>query len=265
MKKLMSMSVALCLATALWGQSKQENFDFGWKFIEQDVKDAQLTSTDDSKWKNVDLPHDWDIFHAPDSTAPTGNGGGYFPGGTGWYRKQINDTKLKVDAGESIWLHFEGVYQNSEVYVNEKKVATHFYGYTPFKVNITPYIIKGVNTIAVKVDNSQQPNCRWYSGSGIYRHVWLEKYNANKMDDPQKLFVRTENIYGMSADGTHADSAAIHITYADKLNEIRILKDVELWSPDQPKLYDITVGELTVKHGVRSFSYDSQRGFLLNG
>jgi beta-galactosidase len=265
MKKLMSMSVALCLATALWGQSKQENFDFGWKFIEQDVMDAQLASTDDSKWKNVDLPHDWDIFHAPDSTAPTGNGGGYFPGGTGWYRKQINDTKLKVDAGESVWLHFEGVYQNSEVYVNEKKVATHFYGYTPFKVDITPYIIKGVNTIAVKVDNSQQPNCRWYSGSGIYRHVWLEKYNVNKMDDPQKLFIRTENIYGMSADGTHADSAAIRITYADKLNEIRILKDVELWSPDQPKLYDITVGELTVKHGVRSFSYDSKRGFLLNG
>ena len=115
------------------------------------------------------------------------------------------------------------------------------------------------------VDNSQQPNCRWYSGSGIYRHVWLEKYNENKMDDPEKLFVRTEKIYGMSADGTHADSAAIHVTYANQFDETRMLKNVELWSPQHPKLYPIQVGELTVKHGVRSFSYDAERGFLLNG
>lgn len=119
--------------------------------------------------------------------------------------------------------------------------------------------------MAVRVDNSRQPNCRWYSGSEIYRHVWLEKYNENKMDDPEKLFVRTEKIYGMSADGTHADSAAIHITYANQLDETRMLKNVELWSPQQPKLYPIKVGELTVKHGVRSFSYDAKKGFLLNG
>lgn len=144
-------------------------------------------------------------------------------------------------------------------------MGTHFYGYTPFKLNISPYIKKGVNTVAVRVDNSRQPNCRWYSGSGIYRHVWLEKYNENKMDDPEKLFVRTEKIYGMSADGTHADSAAIHITYANQLDETRMLKNVVLWSPQQPKLYPIKVGELTVKHGVRSFSYDAKRGFLLNG
>ncbi len=90
--------------------------------------------------------------------------------------------------------------------------------------------------------------------------MWLEKYNENKMDDPEKLFVRTEKIYGMSADGTHADSAAIHITYANQLDETRMLKNVVLWSPQQPKLYPIKVGELTVKHGVRSFSYDAKRG-----
>ena len=265
--KRMTLLLSLCLglSSTCWGQSKALNFDFGWKFMEKDVANAQLAKFDDSKWQRIDLPHDWDIYHAPKADAPTGNGGGYYPAGIGWYRKTFKDTDLKTGKGETLWLHFEGVYQNSQVYVNGTLVGTHFYGYTPFKLNISPYIKKGVNTVAVRVDNSQQPNCRWYSGSGIYRHVWLEKYNENKMDDPEKLFVRTEKIYGMSADGTHADSAAIHITYANQFDETRMLKNVELWSPQHPKLYPIKVGELTVKHGVRSFSYDAKRGFLLNG
>lgn len=254
-----------CIAAAGLAQSQQTNFDFGWKFIEQEVTEAAQPACDDAQWQRVDLPHDWDIYHAPDGDAPSGNGGGYFPGGIGWYRKQVKDVDLKVKEGETLWLHFEGVYQNCQVYVNGQLAGTHAYGYTPFRVNITSYVAKGMNTIAVRVDNSQQPNCRWYSGSGIYRHVWLEKYDANKMDDPQQLFVRTEQVFGMSADGTHADSASVRITYADQLDETRMLRDVELWSPASPKLYDITVGELTVKHGVRTFSYDAERGFVLNG
>ena len=264
-QSIVALSVLACLSSTAWSQSKKVNFDFGWKFMEQDVAGAQAASFDDTKWQSVDLPHDWDIHHAPNADAPTGNGGGYFPGGTGWYRKQVKDTDLKLANGETLWLNFEGVYQCSEIFVNGTKVSTHAYGYTPFKVNITPYINKGINTIAVRVDNSKQPNCRWYSGSGIYRHVWLETYNENKMDDPQKLFVRTEKVYGISADGTRADSAAVHITYDGKLDEIRMLKNVELWSPANPKLYDIKVGELTVKHGVRTFTYDSTHGFILNG
>lgn len=264
-QSIVALSVLACLSSTAWSQSKKVNFDFGWKFMEQDVAGAQAASFDDTKWQSVDLPHDWDIHHAPNADAPTGNGGGYFPGGTGWYRKQVKDTDLKLANGETLWLNFEGVYQCSEIFVNGTKVSTHAYGYTPFKVNITPYINKGINTITVRVDNSKQPNCRWYSGSGIYRHVWLETYNENKMDDPQKLFVRTDKVYGISADGTRADSAAVHITYDDKLDEIRMLKNVELWSPANPKLYDIKVGELTVKHGVRTFTYDSTRGFILNG
>lgn len=266
MKRLIiTLGVITCITTPTCGQSKVQNFDFGWKFIEQDVKEAQLPSCNDGKWTRVNLPHDWDIYHSPKADAPTENGGGYYPGGIGWYRKQVRDTDLKTGKGESLWLHFEGIYQNSQVFVNGIQVGTHFYGYTPFKVKISPYIKKGINTIAVRVDNSKQPNCRWYSGSGIYRHVWLEKYHENKMDDPQQLFIQTEKIYGMSKDGTHADSAAIRITYQDKLNERRVLKNVELWSPAHPKLYDIQVGELNVKHGIRTFRYDAQRGFLLNG
>ena len=265
MKRLIiTLGVVACITTPTCGQSKVQNFDFGWKFIEQDVKEAQLPSCNDGKWTRVNLPHDWDIYHSPKADAPTANGGGYYPGGIGWYRKQVRDTDLKTGKGESLWLHFEGIYQNSQVFVNGIQVGTHFYGYTPFKVKISPYIKKGINTIAVRVDNSKQPNCRWYSGSGIYRHVWLEKYHENKMDAPQQLFIQTEKIYGMSKDGTHADSAAIRITYQDKLNERRVLKNVELWSPAHPKLYDIQVGELNVKHGIRTFRYDAQRGFLLN-
>ena len=266
MKRLIiTLGVVTCITTPIWGQSKVQNFDFGWKFIEQDVKEAQLPSCNDGKWTRVNLPHDWDIYHSPKADAPTENGGGYYPGGIGWYRKQVRDTDLKTGKGESLWLHFEGIYQNSQVFVNGIQVGTHFYGYTPFKVKISPCIKKGINTIAVRVDNSKQPNCRWYSGSGIYRHVWLEKYHENKMDDPQQLFIQTEKIYGMSKDGTHADSAAIRITYQDKLNERRVLKNVELWSPAHPKLYDIQVGELNAKHGIRTFRYDAKRGFLLNG
>ena len=266
MKRLIiTLGVFAGMTTPIWGQSKAQNFDFGWKFIEQDVKEAQLPSYNDGKWTRVNLPHDWDIYHSPKADAPTENGGGYYPGGIGWYRKQVRDTDLKTGKGESLWLHFEGIYQNSQVFVNGIQVGTHFYGYTPFKVKISPYIKKGINTIAVRVDNSKQPNCRWYSGSGIYRHVWLEKYHENKMDDPQQLFIQTEKIYGMSKDGTHADSAAIRITYQDKLNERRVLKNVELWSPAHPKLYDIQVGELNVKQGIRNFRYEAERGVLLNG
>lgn len=262
---ILTLTAVACSVSASWAQSSKKSLDFGWKFVEQDTPNAQSVTFDDSKWQDIDLPHDWDIYHTPNANAPTGNGGGFFPAGTGWYRKQIKDADLKAGDGETLMLHFEGVYQNCQVFVNGTQVGKHFYGYTPFKVNITPYINKGVNTIAVRVDNSQQPNCRWYSGSGIYRHVWLEKYDASKMDDPEKLFVRTEKVYGMTADGTRADSATIRITYDGKLNEVRTLKNIELWSPANPKLYDITVGSLTVKHGVRTFSYDAKNGFILNG
>jgi len=281
MKRIVvSLVLYASLATIGWAQIQKTLMDSGWKFAEQDVTGAQATTFDDSKWLDVNLPHDWDIYHSPNAVAPTGNGGGYYPGGIGWYRKQVKDSDLSIGPGQSLWLHFEGAYEHSTIYVNGQQVATHAYGYTPFKVNITPYVTDarlshnnkstsknkaGGITIAVRVDNSHQPNCRWYSGSGLYRHVWLEKYDVSKMDDPEKLFVRTEHIYGMSADGTRADSASIRVTYDDRLDETRMLRNVELWSTTNPMLYDIKVGDITVRHGVRSFSYDAKQGFLLNG
>ena len=141
---IITLGVVTCIITPTWGQSKVQNFDFGWKFIEQDVKEAQLPSCNDGKWTRVNLPHDWDIYHNPKADAPTENGGGYYPGGIGWYRKQVRDTDLKTGKGESLWLHFEGIYQNSQVFVNGTQVGTHFYGYIPFKVKISPYIKKSL-------------------------------------------------------------------------------------------------------------------------
>lgn len=163
-------AVALMCSLGLWASRVTQNFDFGWKFVNKDEGEAVKQMYDDKAWQSVSLPHDWDFFHSPTIDAAPGNDGGYYPGGVGWYRK-----KFATPKGERVMLRFEGVYQNCTVYVNGNVVGSHGYGYTPFAVDITRYLaVKGTNVIAVRVDNSKQPNCRWYSGSGIYRHVWLE-------------------------------------------------------------------------------------------
>lgn len=125
----------------------------------------------------LSLAHDWDIFEGPNSgQGATGTGGGWFEAGKGEYRKTF-----KSPDSEIVRMHFEGVYQKAEVFINGQKAGQHHYGYTPFTVDVTKYLYKDkkqANEVVVKVDNSQQPNCRWYSGSGIYRHVWLETMPA---------------------------------------------------------------------------------------
>ena len=145
-------------------QSKRQLFDSDWQF------------TYKGRTTNVDLPHDWDIYEGPDpTTGATGTGGGWYPGGKGEYRKEFRVESLEMK-DKLVKLHFEGVYQKAQVLINGQKAGQHGYGYTPFTIDITPYLKKpsAVNEVLVKVDNSEQPNCRWYSGSGIYRHVWLE-------------------------------------------------------------------------------------------
>ena len=145
-------------------QSKRQLFDSDWQF------------TYKGRTTNVDLPHDWDIYEGPDpTTGATGTGGGWYPGGKGEYRKEFRVESLEMK-DKLVKLHFEGVYQKAQVLINGQKAGQHGYGYTPFTIDITPYLKKpsATNEVLVKVDNSEQPNCRWYSGSGIYRHVWLE-------------------------------------------------------------------------------------------
>ena len=263
MKKHLFFTLLIAFLCITTGQAKSILFDLGWKFYEGDIPEAKAADFNDSKWKSVNLPHDWDIYHAPNTDAATGNDGGYFPGGIGWYRKEF---KPDQKAGEKTVLHFEGVYQKAEVYVNGTLAATHAYGYTPFYADITSYVKQNQkNIVAVKVDNSLQHNCRWYSGSGIYRHVWLETHKDGAKDDATSAFVTTEKVFGISADGLKADSAKVRLTYDGKTLEVITLKDVKLWSPEQPYLYNIKVGDVNVKHGVRTFTYDAEKGFVLNG
>lgn len=177
-------------------------FDDNWKFHPGDVKGAEKLSFDDKSWRDIDLPHDWSIKNLPGqepgkvvgafhNDSPGTTATGYTLGGTGWYRKTFVSGKENFT---STILNFDGVYMNCVVWVNGKEVGAHPYGYTAFQIDITKYLQPAgkQNVIAVKVANEGK-NSRWYSGSGIYRHVWLiQKKAVHILHDG--VFVSTENI-----------------------------------------------------------------------
>ena len=260
-------------------------FDFGWQF------------THNGTTQTVDLPHDWDIFEGPNSgQGATGTGGGWFEAGKGEYRKDFRVESLEL-RDKLVKLHFEGVYQKAEVYVNGQRAGQHHYGYTPFTVDVTPYINKDkkqANEVVVKVDNSQQPNCRWYSGSGIYRHVWLETMPALHIAE-NGVFVTTPEVSADKArvqvdvtvqNESQADRNATvvvggaQLMVAVKAGESKtvtttlFVNNPRLWSPESPTLYEAKVelkeagnviDNATARYGIRSFSFDAENGFVLNG
>ena len=238
------------LAFGAPAQTQRQLFDDGWQF------------THDGKTINVDLPHDWAIAYAPDSvTGASGTDGGWYPGGKGEYHKMFATPK-----GEVVKLHFEGVYQKAEVFVNGQKAGQHAYGYTPFTVDMTRYLYhdKRLNEVLVKVDNSEQPNCRWYTGSGIYRHVWMVTKGKQYIDE-ESLCVTTPDIHtvNIKAEVVMQDGTRKPIT---KTLHVEI---PHLWSPDDPFLYHTTIeaeGDvLPVTYGIRTIEYSAEKGFVLNG
>ena len=282
MKKiLITMMLAVAGMTASAQQTTKQLFDFGWQF------------THNGKTQNVDLPHDWDIFEGPNSgKGATGTGGGWFEAGKGEYRKTF-----KTPSGEVVKLHFEGVYQKAEVYVNGQKAGQHHYGYTPFTVDVTKYLNKDkkqANEVVVKVDNSQQPNCRWYSGSGIYRHVWLEtmpalhiaengvfitttEVSANKAQIQVDVTVQNESQADRNATvvvGSTQLMLAVKAGESKTVTTTMTVRNPQLWSPESPTLYEAKVelkeagnviDNATAKYGIRTFSFDAENGFMLNG
>jgi beta-galactosidase len=153
-------------------QRQTQNFDRGWRFHLGDVQGAQQPGFADAAWRKLDLPHDWSIEGAFSEQNPAGVGGGALPGGIGWYRKTFS--LPAGDTGKIVFVEFDGAYRNSEVWINGQYLGKRPYGYSSFRYQLTPHLRYGArNVIAVRVDNSQQPNSRWYSGSGIYRHVRL--------------------------------------------------------------------------------------------
>lgn len=263
MRKILVLLCSLFCGVSSFAQHRTL-FDENWRFCLTDDSLPKSKNYDDSKWRTLNLPHDWSIEGKFDKSNPVGGDGGYLPTGKAWYRKSFFVASKAKD--KQMMLLFEGVYMNSKVYVNGELAGGHPYGYSSYYVDITKYLSYGkTNTIAVSVDNSQQKNCRWYSGSGIYRHVWLEERVNGNINDPWKLFVRTEKIYGISADAVTADSALLRISYDGRNDEYRMYRNVRLWSPEYPALYEVKVGDLVVEHGFRTIEFSAEHGFLLNG
>ena len=172
MRKVLFLSFSVVLIGLTAQARDRQNFDAGWRFILADSVQMASQTYNDGHWRILNLPHDWAIEGDFFVGNPSGAGGGALPGGIGWYRKHFS-LDCEAVPGNRYFIEFDGVYMNSTVYVNGQEVGHRPYGYSSFEYDITKFLKQGDNVIAVKVDNSDQPNSRWYSGCGIYRHVWL--------------------------------------------------------------------------------------------
>ncbi len=265
--------------------------------------DAYESDLDTSKWQTIQLPHDWSIELPTDPQAPAKGGGGYFPAGTGWYRHEFRAPESWRDQRVSV--EFEGVYRNAEVWMNGFSMGKHNYGYTPFRYDLTKHLKWGEkNTLAVRVDNSEQPNSRWYSGSGIYRHVWLHVTNPVYIED-EGISITTSQaaeeaaliacevevtndtdeqrqcevvINILDSKDNMVASASINCLVGSRsqsalAQKITIPKP-KLWSPEFPFLYtaqfqlvsgDRLLDSSSIQFGIRTVEVSASQGLLLNG
>ncbi|WEA03657.1 beta-galactosidase GalB [Mucilaginibacter sp. SJ] len=288
-----------------FAQSRQKlDFDKNWRFNLGAVENGEKTTLNDSKWRVLNLPHDWSIEGKFSKDNPATPEGGALPGGIGWYRKTF--TVPASSKGKLVYIDFDGVYQKSDVWINGHHLGFRPNGYISFRYELTPYLnFGGSNVIAVKVDNSVQPNSRWYSGSGIYRHVWLVTTNKTAIDH-WGTYVTTSDITGASAKVNvqvqlHNDQASPQVLITTKLYDAAgkqvaaageatsaaqnknesltvantlTVKNPVLWSVENPYLYKAVtqliegkkvVDEYTTTVGIRYFNFDADKGFSLNG
>jgi len=277
--------------------------DLDWKFSRGDVPAASEKDFDDSRWEQIDIPHDWAILDTFSKDNPTGRPGGFASGGVGWYRK--NFTLGKGDASSNISIEFGGIYENSEVWINGHYLGKRPFGYISFHYDLTPHLdLNGENVLAVRVDNSKQPSARWYTGCGIYRHVWLVKTgrlhiarhgvyattpSVTKDSSVVRVQTSVENDYGeykqfklvneiYSSDNELVARAESPVELSGNesrewIQDLTVLKP-ELWSPRNPVLYKLktvvrsdktTFDELETNIGIRYFTFSADSGFTLNG
>ena len=285
------------------GLERKQLFDYNWKFFLGEEPAAKTNNFNDESWRKLDLPHDWSIEGKVHPKNPTGGGGGYFPAGIGWYRKTFM-APIEWDS-KKITIYFEGVYMNSEVFINGKSLGVYPYGYSSFSYDLTPYLNFGKeNVIAVRVNNSQQMNSRWYSGSGIYRHVWMMVTDAvhtahwgvavstpavseknatvlvktkvkNETSSAQHVVVKTI-LWDKSSKKTGNSQVKIELAANSEkeiTQTIRVLYPM-LWTPETPHLYQAQVQIIKDKKvfddtktdfGIRSIKFTPENGFQLNG
>jgi len=170
--------------------------DSDWRFSQSDPVSAQSPAFDDTQWQIVTLPHDWSITGPVKEDAPSRAAGGFFPTGIAWYRKTL--TLPNLDPTKRTYIAFDGIMANSDVYCNGELLGHRPYGYVSFNYDLTPHLNAGLNTIAVRVDDSQQPASRWYPGAGINRHVRLITTSAVHIA-PWGTFVTTPKLSAQSA------------------------------------------------------------------
>ena len=255
----------------------------------------QFKLGDNSQWRQLNLPHDWSIEGQFSEKHPAGTGGGALPGGLGWYRKTF--TIPAGAKGKRIFIEFDGVYRNSEVWINGHYLGKRPYGYSSFQYELTPHLVYGAkpNVIEVKVDNSQQPNSRWYSGSGIYRNVWLTTLDPIHIahwgtfvttpevsTESASVVVKTQvnnsstntNLITIIQDASGREVAwQIQKGVGAQVNQTLKVSSPKLWSDEHPYLYRVVsqleqngrvIDRYETPLGIRTFRFDVEKGFFLN-
>jgi beta-galactosidase len=283
---------------------KVENFCTNWKFHLGEITNGAEVELNDSQWRRLSLPHDWSIEGEFSEDHPATPSGGALPGGIGWYRKTF--AMPESEKQRVVFIDFDGVYCNSEVWINGHYLGKRPNGYISFRYELTPYLKYGQenNVLAVKVDNSQQPNSRWYSGSGIYRSVWLVTTDKIHVDH-WGTFVTTPEVDEQSAKASirtkirnasgqnqvvrlktvifdRGDKAIVEESSEKAVPRDSVIEVVQmltvpgptLWSLEDPYLYRAVsfveangklCDDYETTFGLRSFSFDSEKGFSLNG
>jgi beta-galactosidase len=314
---LLTASVAGAAATAAGepggmnagklGVGRGQSFDGGWRFHRGALDGAEASGMDDSAWRAVDLPHDWSIEDLPVAGAPAGarivgpfssaaEGGtatGFSVGGEGWYRRRF---ALQAPTGGRVEILFDGIYCGSDVWLNGQHLGAHHEGYTPRAYDLTSHLAaSGDNVLAVRVRNLGK-NSRWYSGSGIYRHVWLDVLPEQARIARWGVSVATQRVTDAGAEldiRTRLEGAGAGLTVnwqikdakggkvaaataaasAELQQDLRVAAP-RLWSPDSPTLYTLetvllrgatVLDRSVVPFGMRVVSFDTEHGMRING
>lgn len=300
MKRILIIACLLVTSAYAMAQvsfGKSQLFNDNWLFMQRDDTNAKNVEYNDQRWRHLDLPHDYSIegIMSPDLASCTG----YLPGGIAWYRKHFT-----VNDAEALhYIYFEGIYNRSEVYLNGHLLGKRPNGYVSFMYDLTPYLNKGgENVLAIRVDHSKYADSRWYTGSGIYRDVWMiaaptthlapwgSAYRLAKINDKQaevEVDVQTERkdnntsaeslsaeIGILDAEGKQVAQTTTNIGANEKKTIKVKLQKPHRWNLNDPYLYTIVtklisngkeIDRSEMRAGLRTLEFDANKGFALNG
>lgn len=299
MNKLLKLSCCLMILASFlvegaFAQRKVTNFNNNWKFISEDSPSFSNENTNDVSWQSLNVPHDWSFEKGVRDGGDQGQGGGYHDGGIGWYRKNFNVKKESLS--KITYINFDGVYMNSEVWVNGNYLGKRPYGYISFRYDISKFLKVGKNTIAIRVDNSLEPSARWYHPCGIYAPVKLIEVHPTHFK-PNSIFIQTPSIISNKA--TVKIDAEIIGSFSNLKYEVKLfspegkeltdkceklsasnptyqleVKNPKLWSPETPNVYKAVtqildgkkvIDEITTTFGFKTIEWKTDTGFWLNG